>query len=356
MPGSFDPERYLRREPREIGIGVAGLGDIAHTHLDAYRRRGFRVVAGADIDAARAEAMRQRWGIPKVFSGPDAVAEMCRLPEVEAVDVTVPHYREARLPVVRAVAAAGRPMQVQKPLAQTYAEALELVEVAEAAGVPFRVNQNSVFVPAFTALHGYLRDGAIGRPYYYQIENRGLWSHHHPHFARRARWIISDMAVHHYALVQHWFGPPRTVAALAARDPSQPHLVGENLGVVTLRYEDGLQGLIINNWSYRGGRLRAHAREEIVIQGDNGAITADSTEVEVATIRPPARTYPRFEGAWFPDAFGHSMYEFLTALSEGRQPLCHGRDNLLVVAAIEAAYRSVDDGGRPVALSEVTGG
>ena len=342
------------RASQDFGIAIAGLGDIANTHLEAYRRRGLRVVAGADADRLRAEAARERWNIPKVFSGPEAVAEMCRLPEVDVVDVTVPHYREMRFPVIAAITAAGKPLQVQKPMAQTYAEALELVELAERAGVPFRVNQNSVFVPAFSALHGYLRDGTIGRPYYYQIENRGLWAADHPHFAKRARWIVADMGVHHYALVQHWFGAPETVAAFGARDPSQPALVGENLGVLTLRYASGLQGLIVNNWSYRGGKPRAHSHEEIVIQGDNGAITAHSGEVEVATIRPAARTFPQFHGEWFPDAFGHSMVEFLTALAEGRPPLCNGRDNLEVIAAIEAAYRSMAEGGRPVALAEVT--
>ena len=346
----------LRGRPvRELGIGIAGLGSIANTHLEAYRRFGLRVVAGADVHAPTAESAGSRWGIPKVFAGPEGVAEMCRLPEVDVLDVTVPHYREMRLPVVAAIAAAGKPLQVQKPLAQTYPEAVELVETAERAGVPFRVNQNSVFVPAFTAVARCLGEGAIGRPYYCQIENRGLWAGEHPHFGRRQRWIIADMGVHHIALLQHWFGPPLSVAACAARDPSQRSLVGENLGILTLRYRSGLQGLVINNWSYRGSRSRAHAHEEIVIQGDNGAITADSGQVEVRTLHPEASLQPGFHGAWFPDAFGHSMVEFLSALSEGRAPLCAGRDNLQVVAAIEAAYRSLERGGAPVGLAEVMG-
>jgi len=354
-PGQPGQPRAGTPGAAHYGIAMAGLGDIANTHLEAYRRRGFRVVAGADIDPRRAEAAKARWGIPQVFSGPQAVAEMCALPGVDIVDISVPHYRELRLPVVATVAAAGKAMQVQKPMAQTYAEALELVETAERAGVPFRVNQNSVFVPAFTALRVALQAGAIGTPYYYQIENRGLWAGDHPHFAKRPRWIISDMGVHHYALVQHWFGPPETVAAFAAHDSSQPKMVGENLGVLTLRYKGGLQGLIINNWSYRGSKLRAHAHEEIVIQGSAGAITGHSGAVEVATLDPGARRQLAFEGDWFPDAFGHSMAEFMAALAEGRPPLCHGRDNLLVIATSEAAYRSIAEGGRPVALAEVTG-
>ncbi len=161
--------------------------------------------------------------------------------------------------------------------------------------------------------------------------------------------------IHHYALVHHRFGPPETVSAIAAHDPTQPGLVGENLGVLTLRYAGGLQGVIINNWSYRGIRRQAHHREEIVIQGSAGAITASSDEVEAATLQPAARTYPALEGTWFPDAFGHSMVEFLSALSAGRPPLCHGRDNLRVVAVIEAAYHSIAEGGRAVRLDEVAG-
>ena len=353
MAEGGDGDRYRGRKVEDLGIALAGLGDIANTHLEAYRRRGLRVVAGADVDVRRAEAAMARWGIAHIFSGPDAVAEMVRRSDVDVVDVTVPHYREMRLPVVRTITEAGRALQVQKPLAQTYTESLELVEVAERAGVVLRVNQNSVFVPAFTTLHRHLRDGAIGIPYYYQIENRGLWATNHPHFAKRRRWIISDMGVHHCALVHHWFGPPETVSAMAARDSTQPEIAGENLGILTLRYASGLQGVIINNWSYRGSQRRAHASEEIVIQGSRGAITATSEKVEVTTLQPAARTYPSFEGAWFPDAFGHSMVEFLSALADGRLPLCHGRDNLQVVAVIEAAYRSIAEGGRPVALAEV---
>ncbi len=171
---------------------------------------------------------------------------------------------------------------------------------------------------------------------------------------RTPRWIICDMGVHHFALLQDWFGLPEAVSASAAHDASQPDLVGENVGVVCLQYANGLRGVVINNWSYRGTWRRGTPTEEVVIQGANGAISATSEDGEVVTLHPEGSRRLAFSGHWFPDAFGASMLELLHALSEGRVSRCHGRGNLGAIAVIEAAYRSIAERGRSVALREVS--
>ena len=44
-------------------------------------------------------------------------------------------------------------------------------------------------------------------------------------------------------------------------------------------------------------------------------------------------TFP-IRGQWFPDAFGGSMGEMMTALTEGREPQTSGRDNLRYAAQL----------------------
>jgi predicted dehydrogenase len=260
------------------------------------------------------------------------------------VDVTAPHKFEIRMPIVEYAAKKGKALFVQKPLLPYLDQARKLVEVAEQYGVPLMVNQNSVFVPAFLAMERYLRDGTIGTPYYCQIENRA-WVDvsGHPWFGKDERWVTSDMAVHHFALVHHWFGEWESVYAIIGRDPSQTGVKGDNFGVVLIRFKNGVQACIINNWAYRGNRPRPHSREEIVIQGDKGCITGDSEEICIVTVDPPARIFPQFQGKWFPDAFANAMCHFIDALEAGKPFWCSGRDNLNVVAIIEAAYISVKE-------------
>ncbi len=321
------------------GIGIVGLGGIANTHLQAYLNAGLTVVGGADVDSERAKHMQEHWQLPFVTTD---WRELIDHPQVRIVDITAPHKLEIRLPIVEYAAQKGKALFIQKPLLPYLDHAKQLVAVAERYGVPMMVNQNSVFVAAFLAMERYLRNGTIGTPYYCQIENRG-WVDlsAHPWFGKDERWVTSDMAIHHFALVHHWFGEWESVYAIMGRDPSQTGVKGDNWGVVLIRFRNGVQACVINNWAYRGNRPRPHSREEIVIQGDKGCITGDSEEICIVTVDPPARIYPQFQGKWFPDAFANAMCHFIDGLEKGTPFWCSGRDNLNAVAIAEAAYRSV---------------
>jgi predicted dehydrogenase len=337
---------------KDWGIGIVGLGGIAQQHLTAYQARGFTVMGGAEPDEARRQQTGKRFGIPTYAD----FRELIDRPEVRIVDLATPPWMEAREPIIRHAAERGKALFVQKPLMRSLPEARRLVEIAEAAGAPLMVNQNSLFVPAFTALEPFLRDPQyLGRPYYFQIENRSWVDFsQHPWFAKGERFITCDMAIHYFALVRHWFGDVETVHAMMGRDPSQAGMTGENLSVVALRFESGVQGLIVNNWTYRGDRRRQHPTEEIVIQGDRGCVSGDTDEFRVTCIDPTPRTIvPQYTGTWFPDAFGHTMAHFIDALESGQPFRCSGPDNLKTVAIVEAAYRSAAE-GRVVRIAEVS--
>jgi len=332
------------------GIGIVGLGGIANTHLQAYRDAELKVVGGADIDAERVTLMGAKWNLP--FATTD-VESLIAHPEVKIVDVTAPHFLHVREPIFRWAAKYGKALFVQKPLEQYYENAKRLVQIAEEGGIPLMVNQNSVFVPGFQVMERYLRDGTIGTPYYCQIENRNWFDPSaHPFYGKQERWVLSDMGVHHLALVVHWFGSWRSAYAIMGRDPSQKGIVGDTWNVMNIRFDCGVQACIINSWCYRGHLPRPHSVEEVVIQGDQGAITGTSEEVVIVTTEPPAEVRPRFTGKWFPDAFRNAMLHYIRSLEEGKPYLCSGRHNLQVIALIEAGYRSVQE-GREVTRKEI---
>jgi len=324
------------------GIGVVGLGGISRQHLEGYRRKGLRVVGGAEIDEARCNAVARDFGLPFVTAD---YRELIEREDVRIVDITVPHTLELRRPIVEFAAHHGKAMFVQKPLLGSLHEARQLVEIAERHGAPMMVNQNSLFVPAFMAMEPYLRDERyIGKPYWFQIENRNWFDPSgHPWYGKAERWITCDMAIHHFALARHWFGDWDSVYAAMAHDASQKGIPGDTLSSVFIRFRSGVQGLIVNNWCYRGDRTRSHSCEEIVIQGDGGCISGDSKEICVTTVNPPSKIIPGFEGAWFPDAFGRAMAHFVDALDAGKPFLCEARDNLKTVAMTEAAYISAQE-------------
>lgn len=334
------------------GIGIVGVGGIGLHHLVAYRDRGFRVVAGHDVDSSFFGRVRGEFGVRHLST---SLAEFLATPGLDVVDIAIPHYLELRKPVVAAAARAGKAVFCQKPSDESFAGALVLVRIAERAGVPYAVNHNSSFVPGFVFAEKIIRDRRrFGRAFWFQIENRGsLWFNRHPHWGSRRRWILSGMAVHHIALAHHWFGSPRRVWATLVKDPSRPRIKAENIATVALEYDSGLKGLIINNWSYAGPKHRPHPREEIVVLGTKGSLTFDSKEVAFDTAAGK-RKVTGINGDWFNDAFGESMRAFLGSLDGGPGYPFMGKDDLEIMAVVEAAYKSAAV-GRAVNPVEIAG-
>ena len=61
---------------------------------------------------------------------------------------------------------------------------------------------------------------------------------------------------------------------------------------------------------------------------------------------------PRWNKAWFPDAFRGTMGELLMALKHGTQPRLSGQDNLHTIALVEAVFHAARE-HRVVELSEI---
>ena len=112
---------------RPLRIGFVGCGRAtADLHLPALRSGPFAVVAVADVDGARAQAVAERAGGARAYEDAAALAAD---PRVELVAVCSPPRTHAE--AAEAALAAGRHVLVEKPLALDLAEADALVEAAE---------------------------------------------------------------------------------------------------------------------------------------------------------------------------------------------------------------------------------
>jgi len=324
------------------GIGLVGLGGVARFHLEGYKIQGLKVIGGADIDLERAKTTQEQFKLGFIT---DDYKQLVDHPEVKIIDINVPHDKlERRLPIVEYTASKGKAIFIQKPMMPYLDWAKKLVEVADEYGVHMMVNQNSLFAPGMLMAEYYIRDrDIIGRIYYCQIENRAwvnpgadTW------VAKNERWVQSDMAIHHFALARHWFGDVESVYAILAKDKSQEFVKGDTVGVVNLKFKNGVRAAIINNWCYRGNKFRPHSVEEMVIQGDKGTMTFDSEHIQVKCADGREIT-PEVHRKWFPDAFGNSMAHFVDALDNKRPFYCEAHDNLKSVAIIEAVYISAEE-------------
>jgi predicted dehydrogenase len=114
-----------------LGVALIGCGRISASHLDAIRAQPQvgRIVAVADLDAARARATAERFGAARWFADASAVLA---LEEVEAVLITSPN----ELHCAQAIAAldAGRHVLVEKPMAENATDAARMARAATDSG------------------------------------------------------------------------------------------------------------------------------------------------------------------------------------------------------------------------------
>lgn len=340
-----------------LQIGEVGLGGITTVHREGYRLYDQPVRGGYDPDPAARTRLRDEQ--------PDAVAydsleELLADDQVQVIDLATPHHRNARVDAVTRIAAAGKPLLIQKPLGMTYPEALEVVEIIEAAGVTAMVNQNMCFTPAAISLtQTLLADQAVGEPRFARLAAEYSFdTAYHPWFGRDERWWTVGLTVHHLGLLQLLFGPPATVYSLLGRDVSQPGVNFEGYGHLALTYPSGLQVMVLSTGTYYGTRPVPHGNETFWVQADKGLVDWRPEEDLVLSRRLPdggvdRRTVPRqSDGKWFPHAFGLTMAHFRQALAAGREPLCSVQDNLNVMAVVEATYLSHAQ-NRVVPLQEI---
>jgi predicted dehydrogenase len=321
-----------------LGIAQVGLGSIARYQRQAYNALGLEVVAGWNRSPAGREKFAAETPGARAY---EHLEDLLADPRVGVIDLTTAHDRPARIPLIEKIAAAGKPVLIQKPMAMTYAEALEIVEILESHNCPAMVNQNMCFMPSVTPLREQLP--LIGRPFLAQFELRMCYDYPPDHWmGKDLRWWTIANTVHAVSLIHFLFGPPRSVYARLGRDPSQAGTPHEGFGNLALAYDNGLTIWLLSTGTYYGQRQKPYTQEEFWIQGDAGIIDWRPEGEMFVTLhaeRPKARRI-ELTGHWFPDALGATMLHFIRAIERGAEPLCSVQDNLHVMAICEAAYQS----------------
>ena len=141
-------------------VAMLGTGLIGHFYTMSLhgKRSRDRVVVAQGRDAAKTEAFAQKWGIPRSTT---SLEEAVAAPDVDLVVIGLPNH--LHLEAVTAAARAGKGILCTKPLARTAAEAKQMLDVVEKAGVFHGYLEDLVYTPKTLKALQSVREGAIGR-------------------------------------------------------------------------------------------------------------------------------------------------------------------------------------------------
>lgn len=151
----------------DVGIGVLGLGRLGRIHASNVRQLPkAHLVAVCDQDERLARSTAEELGCA-------CYTDLSRMLEDKAVDavcVATPTGQHVR--PVTSVAAAGKPLFCEKPLAGTVADTEELVRIIRESGIKCQVGFHRRFDPAHSEAEQMIRDGAIGKPVFINAFSR----------------------------------------------------------------------------------------------------------------------------------------------------------------------------------------
>ncbi|HZR95242.1 MAG TPA: Gfo/Idh/MocA family oxidoreductase [Gaiellaceae bacterium] len=332
-------------------VAIVGAGNIADRYADTILAQGepLELAGSTDLDPARAEAFAARYG-------GRAYASLDELLGDESVDtvvnLTIPL---AHAEVTRAALEAGKHVHSEKPLALSYAEAHELVELARRRGVRLSSAPATLLGEAQQSAWKLVRDGAIGRVrVVYAEANWDRLERWHPD--PRGLYAVGplvDVGIYPLAIMTAMFGPARRVRAYATTvEPTRTHRKGwtfeletPDFVVAVLELEDGVVARLTANFYVPASKQRG-----LELHGDAGSLymptwgefnsrlELQERNGEYATVPPLREPYDGIDWA-------RPLVDLAEAIEEGRPHRASGEHAAHLVEVLEAAKRSADEGG-----------
>lgn len=251
------------------GIVLVGAGFIADAHsgaIDADPRA--ELVGIVDADPGRAAAFARRQG--GIRQATDLAAALA-WPGVDAVILCTPNDTHA--PLGLRVAAAGKHLLVEKPLATTVADAHRLAAAFEAADRVLVAAHTHRFYDYGRAVKQTIDAGVIGRPRLVRLAILGGWI-----WPDWSAWV-GDPArsgghalhngVHLLDLATWWLGGEPTGVHARGRKQTAAELRIHDYLEMVVTYADGATAICEMSRAHRPGAL---AQRELLVTGTGGII------------------------------------------------------------------------------------
>ncbi|MBA2364505.1 MAG: Gfo/Idh/MocA family oxidoreductase [Chloroflexia bacterium] len=375
----------------EIGIGLVGYKFMGRAHSNAWRQVGhffdvdpvprLRAVAGRDEAGVKEAAASLGW------EGYETSYErLLARDDIQLIDVCTPGNSHHDIAI--AALRAGKHVLCEKPLANSLAQAKEMVEAAEQAGTVNMVTFNYRRVPAVQLAKQLIAEGRIGEVRHWRAVYLQDWilDPQFPLVWRLQKDLagsgaLGDIGAHIVDLAQFLVGPITevigTLNTFIKERPTEEASTGGSgltaaggtrMGEVTVddsttilaRFESGATG------TFEATRLAAGRRNynSFEINGSEGSLvfnlerlnelqvyfTSDPEDVQgFRTISVTEPVHP-FTGAWWPaghiigyeHSFVHTIKDLLDGVRKNESPAPTFLDGYRCQAVLDAVEQSAN--------------
>jgi predicted dehydrogenase len=331
---------------KPVGVAVVGLG-----YWGPNLARNFQELECAELVAicdANEERLVQ---VGRRFAGARCGTQFAAVLEDEAIEaVAIATPVSTHFPLAVAALEAGKHVFVEKPLAASSAECVELIRIAEERGLVVMPGHTFLYSPPVVAIRELIDQGTLGKLCFISMSRVNLGLH------QADVSVTWDLGPHDFSILHYWLGEGPTNISALTRGFVVPAI--PDVAFIDLEFGSGTIAHVELSW------LAPSKLRRTTIVGTDKMVVYDDTSTE------PVRVFDSGVELKDPETFGEyqltyragdivspriaaaeplslELRDFCQAVETGETPRSSGAVGLEVVRMIEAVDRSQElDGAR----------
>jgi predicted dehydrogenase len=345
------PAGLIVPRPTPIGVALVGCGywgpNLARNLSEVSE---FRLHALCDRDSEPLRALGRKHPHAHTIADFDALLSDDL---VEAVVIATPPTTHASL--AKRALQAGKHVLVEKPLATNLSDGLELAELAKSTGLTLMPGHTFIYSPAVNTVRNLIEEEVIGDIHFVTSSRMNLGKY-------QRDGVVCDLAPHDLSILLYWL--KERVVEIAATGSCVFREGVPETAFVTLTFASGTTANVQLSW------LAPRKVRQMILVGSKRMVQYDDTAAD-----EPVRVYDRGLDVGSPSNFGEhqliyrtgdvviprveaheplrlELQDFARAIRTGEEPRSNLSLGLDIVAAVEAAGRSMYLNGTPQACAQ----
>ncbi len=325
-----------------IRIGLIGCGGMGHSHRVAIQKLQGRAqfTAAVDLDLQRARDAADAMGCSRAATDYRQVYDA-----IDAAILAVPHHLHH--PIGMDLLRHGKHLLMEKPLANSEAECLALIQAAQSANLILMVAYCMRFHPIVVEMERLLKARTYG-----DLFQLSIWTEQHTQ-GEPGSWMHSKETLgggqlfshgcHYIDILLAWMGQPIAGTHIGT-NLGTPWMEGEGTSNVTLRFANGALGYHFGTWGAKGTRLQysfhAHCTQ--------GMLEGQISQGRLLLHQGAQEAERGHERLLFETDLGkhveNELMHFVECLEHGRRPLTDGLRSLQSLRVIWKLYEAEAQG------------
>jgi UDP-N-acetylglucosamine 3-dehydrogenase len=308
---------------KKLGTAVVGTGFWGKNHARVYKDlQETDLLAACDIDAARAKAVADQFGVKPYTS----VRRMLQNEEIKAVSVCTWSTSLAKV-AIEAVKA-GKHVLVEKPMAASVTQAERLVDEAKKNRVHLTVGFLMRFIPGLQQMKKAVEEKTIGELVSATAKRVSQWPERIGDVG-----VVKDTAIHDIDVMLYLFN--EDPIAVYAKTGSMRHKKFEDYAQIMLTFEKGKTAFIESNW------LTPYKTRILIVTGSEAIMNLDYITQELRIEDAKETVQPRYPTT---EPLKLELRHFANCVLGKEKPLITGLDGLKALRIAEAALKSSASG------------